>query len=102
MSAAECSLAEVRPQATASTSAKKYMNQDCEELRSQCLKEGKLFCDPHFPAAPESLGCNDLGPSSAKTKGLVWKRPGVSGFEFEKHLLVRTCEKTFFSVEKNV
>ncbi|KAG7315496.1 hypothetical protein KOW79_021584 [Hemibagrus wyckioides] len=57
-------------------SASKYLNQDYEVLRRQCLKGGKLFCDPYFPAAPESLGCNKLGPNSAKVKGLEWKRPG--------------------------
>ncbi|XP_058237597.1 calpain-2 catalytic subunit-like [Hemibagrus wyckioides] len=57
-------------------SASKYLNQDYEVLRDQCLKEGKLFCDPNFPAAPESLGWNEFGPNSAKTKGVEWKRPG--------------------------
>ncbi|KAK3509971.1 hypothetical protein QTP70_023790 [Hemibagrus guttatus] len=56
-------------------SASKYLNQDYEVLRHQCLREGKLFRDPHFPAASESLGCNELGPNSAKTKGVEWKRP---------------------------
>ncbi|KAG7462896.1 hypothetical protein MATL_G00189520 [Megalops atlanticus] len=27
-------------------------------------------------AAPESLGFNELGPRSSKTRGVVWKRPG--------------------------
>ncbi|KAG7315494.1 hypothetical protein KOW79_021582 [Hemibagrus wyckioides] len=57
-------------------SASKYLNQDYEVLRRQCLKEGKLFCDPCFPAASESLGYNELGPNSAKAKGVEWKRPG--------------------------
>ncbi|KAG7315495.1 hypothetical protein KOW79_021583 [Hemibagrus wyckioides] len=60
-------------------SASKYLNQDYEVLRDQCLKEGKLFCDPNFPAAPESLGWNEFGPNSAKTKGVEWKRPGYKG-----------------------
>ncbi|XP_047668426.1 calpain-2 catalytic subunit-like isoform X3 [Tachysurus fulvidraco] len=57
-------------------SVSKYLNQDYEVLRSQCLWEKKLFCDPHFPAAPESLGFNKLGPNSEKTEGVEWKRPG--------------------------
>ncbi|XP_027024421.1 calpain-1 catalytic subunit-like [Tachysurus fulvidraco] len=60
-------------------SVSKYLNQDYEVLRSQCLRENKIFRDPHFPAAPESLGFNVLGPNSAKTKGVEWKRPGYKG-----------------------
>uniref|UniRef100_A0A8C1YLC1 Calpain 2, (m/II) large subunit b n=1 Tax=Cyprinus carpio TaxID=7962 RepID=A0A8C1YLC1_CYPCA len=56
--------------------ATKYLNQDFEALRSQCLSRGTLFSDPSFPAAPESLGFKELGPSSYKTRGIVWKRPG--------------------------
>ncbi|KAI1897019.1 hypothetical protein AGOR_G00100890 [Albula goreensis] len=56
--------------------AVKYLNQDFEALRSQCLSRGGLFSDPTFPAAPESLGFNELGPSSYKTRGVQWKRPG--------------------------
>ncbi|GAA6096647.1 calpain-2 catalytic subunit-like isoform X1, partial [Tachysurus ichikawai] len=57
-------------------SVSKYLNQDYEVLWSQCLREKKLFCDPHFPAAPESLGFTELGPNADKTKGVEWKRPG--------------------------
>uniref|UniRef100_A0A8B9L024 Calpain 2, (m/II) large subunit b n=1 Tax=Astyanax mexicanus TaxID=7994 RepID=A0A8B9L024_ASTMX len=56
--------------------ANKYLNQDFEVLRSQCLGSGQLFCDPMFPAAPESLGFKELGPGSYKTRGVQWKRPG--------------------------
>uniref|UniRef100_A0A672R6W5 calpain-2 n=1 Tax=Sinocyclocheilus grahami TaxID=75366 RepID=A0A672R6W5_SINGR len=56
--------------------AVKYLNQNFESLRSECLSRGQLFCDPTFPAAPESLGFNELGPRSPKTRGVVWKRPG--------------------------
>ncbi|KAJ8392427.1 hypothetical protein AAFF_G00075520 [Aldrovandia affinis] len=56
--------------------AVKYMNQDFEALRSQCLSRGGLFTDPTFPAAPEALGFKELGPSSSKTRGVQWKRPG--------------------------
>ncbi|KAJ8384750.1 hypothetical protein AAFF_G00198360 [Aldrovandia affinis] len=62
----------------------KYLNQDFEALRGQCLSRGALFSDPTFPAAPESLGFNELGPRSSKTRGVQWKRPGelASGPEF--------------------
>lgn len=60
------------------TNAVKYLNQNFEGLRSECLSRGELFCDTMFPAAPESLGFNELGPRSPKTRGVVWKRPGVS------------------------
>ncbi|TSK67239.1 Calpain-1 catalytic subunit [Bagarius yarrelli] len=56
--------------------ANKYLNQDYEALRSECQSQGQLFCDPYFPAAPESLGFKELGPYSAKTRGVQWKRPG--------------------------
>ncbi|KAJ8248613.1 hypothetical protein GJAV_G00243870 [Gymnothorax javanicus] len=56
--------------------AVKYLNQDFETLRSQCLSRGALFSDPTFPAATESLGFNELGPRSSKTRGIQWKRPG--------------------------
>ncbi|CAB1344720.1 unnamed protein product [Coregonus sp. 'balchen'] len=56
--------------------AVKYLNQDFEALRAQCLSRGGLFSDPTFPAAPESLGFNELGPSLYKTKAVQWKRPG--------------------------
>ncbi|XP_051977572.1 calpain-2 catalytic subunit-like [Xyrauchen texanus] len=56
--------------------ATKYLNQNFEALRSQCRSNGTLFLDPTFPAAPESLGFKELGASSYKTRGIVWKRPG--------------------------
>ncbi|XP_001367815.3 calpain-2 catalytic subunit [Monodelphis domestica] len=55
--------------------AVKYLNQDYETLLSECLEEGKLFQDPHFPAIGSSLGFKELGPYSSKTQGIVWKRP---------------------------
>lgn len=54
-----------------------YLNQNFNALRAQCRSAGKLFCDPTFPAAPESLGFNELGPSSYKVRGVSWKRPTV-------------------------
>ncbi|XP_066510714.1 calpain-2 catalytic subunit-like [Hoplias malabaricus] len=50
----------------------KYLGQDFEELRRQCLRSGQLFCDPTFP---ESLGFNELGPNSANAREVQWKRP---------------------------
>ncbi|CAJ0956957.1 unnamed protein product [Ranitomeya imitator] len=59
----------------ANKTPKKYLNQDFEELRAQCLASGTLFEDPTFPAAWSSLGFKDLGPNSVKVQGLEWKRP---------------------------
>ncbi|XP_069811418.1 calpain-8-like [Dendropsophus ebraccatus] len=53
----------------------KYQNQDYEELRAQCLASKTLFKDDQFPACVSTLGFNELGPNSAKTVGIVWKRP---------------------------
>lgn len=53
----------------------KYLNQDYETLRNECLEAGALFQDPSFPALPSSLGYKELGPYSSKTRGIEWKRP---------------------------
>lgn len=58
--------------------ASKYLNQDFQSLRSECLRKGSIFTDCTFPAAPESLGFKELGPNTSKTRGVQWKRPGVS------------------------
>ncbi|XP_070772478.1 calpain-2 catalytic subunit-like [Enoplosus armatus] len=55
--------------------AVKFSHQDYETLRQQCLKSGRLFEDNCFPAERKSLGYNELGPYSSKTRGVVWKRP---------------------------
>ncbi|KAB0376843.1 hypothetical protein FD755_011287 [Muntiacus reevesi] len=55
--------------------AVKYLGQDFEALRRQCLDSGVLFKDPEFPACPSALGYKDLGPCSPQTQGVVWKRP---------------------------
>lgn len=55
----------------------KYLNQDYEALRDECLEAGTLFQDPSFPAIPSSLGFKELGPYSSKTQGIEWKRPTV-------------------------
>lgn len=57
--------------------AVRYLNQDFQTLRAQCLEEGVLFQDPAFPAGPSSLGFKELGPYSSKTRGIVWTRPPV-------------------------
>lgn len=57
--------------------ALKYLNQDYESLRARCFESGSLFQDDTFPALPSSLGFNELGPASYKTRGVDWMRPGV-------------------------
>uniref|UniRef100_A0A668S3R3 Calpain 8 n=1 Tax=Oreochromis aureus TaxID=47969 RepID=A0A668S3R3_OREAU len=52
-----------------------FNHQDFEQLRSECLQIGSLFCDPTFPADWNSLGYNQLGRYSSKTSGVEWKRP---------------------------
>ncbi len=87
MSGVASTLAKKRAQAAGfgtNASATKYLNQDFEALRSQCLSGGTLFSDSYFPAAPESLGFKELGPSSYKTRGISWKRPRVC---FQCHTL---------------
>lgn len=54
-----------------------YLNQDFQALKEECLMNGSLFQDPMFPAEPASLGFKELGPVSAKTRGVEWKRPTV-------------------------
>ncbi|KAJ8285131.1 hypothetical protein COCON_G00039810 [Conger conger] len=52
-----------------------FNRQDFLSLRDQCLRSGTLFCDDSFPAQPPSLGYNQFGQFSPKTRGMVWKRP---------------------------
>uniref|UniRef100_A0A8D0A983 Calpain 8 n=1 Tax=Sander lucioperca TaxID=283035 RepID=A0A8D0A983_SANLU len=52
-----------------------FNQQSFEQLQSECLQTGSLFCDPTFPAGWDSLGYNQLGRYSSKTKGVEWKRP---------------------------
>ncbi|XP_044301658.1 calpain-11 [Varanus komodoensis] len=56
-------------------SAVKYLGQDYETLKQECLESGRLFEDPHFPAVSSVLGFKELGPGSSKTRGVNWKRP---------------------------
>ncbi|GLD68695.1 calpain-1 catalytic subunit-like isoform X1, partial [Lates japonicus] len=55
--------------------AVRYLNQDFQALRDNCLENGSLFEDPMFPAEPASLGFKELAPFTAKTRGVEWKRP---------------------------
>ena len=57
--------------------AQKFLNQDYEALRQECLESGRLFEDPSFPAEPPSLGFKELAPNSSKTRGVKWMRPTV-------------------------
>ncbi len=43
------------------------------EIKAQCLREGRLFEDPDFPAVDTSIFY-----SRAPPRPFVWKRPGVS------------------------
>uniref|UniRef100_A0A3B4BH08 Uncharacterized protein n=1 Tax=Periophthalmus magnuspinnatus TaxID=409849 RepID=A0A3B4BH08_9GOBI len=55
--------------------AVKYLDQDYEFLKQTSLRRGLLFEDNKFPASQKSLGYNELGPYSSKTRDVVWKRP---------------------------
>uniref|UniRef100_UPI00358FD4E1 calpain-2 catalytic subunit-like n=1 Tax=Myxine glutinosa TaxID=7769 RepID=UPI00358FD4E1 len=52
-----------------------YCGQDYQKLKEECLRNGSLFEDDRFPAAPSSLGFKELGPHSSKTRGVQWVRP---------------------------
>ncbi|XP_044902628.1 calpain-12 isoform X1 [Felis catus] len=54
---------------------KPFRGQRYEAIRAACLDEGILFCDPYFPAGPDALGYDELGPDSEKAKGVEWLRP---------------------------
>ena len=62
--------------------AVKYLNQDFEALRRDCLGRGQLFTDDTFEAETSSLGYDELGPGSYKTRGITWRRPTVGGYRF--------------------
>lgn len=57
--------------------AVKFLGQDYEMLRAQCLQSRTLFEDSYFPTSATSLGFNELGPRSSKTQGVRWMRPSV-------------------------
>ncbi|XP_040260997.1 calpain-6 [Bufo bufo] len=50
---------------------RKLKNQDYWQLKNECKKTGKLFEDPEFPAADESLFYSRAPPHR-----IEWKRPG--------------------------
>lgn len=56
---------------------KPFRGQKYEAIRAACLDEGILFRDPYFPAGPDALGYDELGPDSEKAKGVTWMRPHV-------------------------
>ncbi|KAF3818195.1 hypothetical protein GH733_012503, partial [Mirounga leonina] len=56
---------------------KPFRGQRYEAIRTACLDEGILFQDPYFPAGPDALGHDELGPNSEKAKGVEWMRPHV-------------------------
>ncbi|NXY26303.1 CAN1 protein, partial [Atrichornis clamosus] len=55
--------------------AVRYQGQDFGLLAEECRRSGTLFRDPAFPPAAASLGFRELGPGTAKTHGVQWKRP---------------------------
>ncbi|XP_056136972.1 calpain-8 [Lampris incognitus] len=55
--------------------ASPFLQQDFQRLRTAGLDSGTLFCDASFPADWNSLGYNQLGRYSSKTRGVEWKRP---------------------------
>ncbi|XP_030609289.1 calpain-1 catalytic subunit [Archocentrus centrarchus] len=55
--------------------AVKFLGQDYDTLKAQCLQSGRLFEDSLFPCAASSLGFNELGPRSSKIYGVRWMRP---------------------------
>lgn len=57
--------------------ALKFLNQDYEALKQECLESGCLFEDSCFPPEPPSLGFKELAPHSSKTQGVEWMRPTV-------------------------
>ncbi|CAK6976567.1 calpain-1 catalytic subunit [Scomber scombrus] len=55
--------------------AVKFLGQDYESLKAQCLQSGRVFEDNLFPCAASSLGFKELGAKSSKTYGVRWMRP---------------------------
>uniref|UniRef100_A0A8C3Q088 Calpain 1 n=1 Tax=Chrysolophus pictus TaxID=9089 RepID=A0A8C3Q088_CHRPC len=55
--------------------AVRFHGQDYAALRDGCLRSGSLFRDEAFPPSASSLGFQELGPGSSKTRGVTWKRP---------------------------
>lgn len=57
--------------------AVKFLSQDYEALKRECLECGRLFQDDTFEANTSALGFNELGPNSSKVRGVEWMRPKV-------------------------
>lgn len=57
--------------------AVKYLDQDYEALKQQCLESGTLFEDDKFDATIDSLGFDEFGPNSYKVQSVEWRRPTV-------------------------
>ncbi|KAF7697218.1 calpain-1 catalytic subunit [Silurus meridionalis] len=72
--------------------ALKFYGQDFESLRASCLQSRRLYEDETFPAKPSSLGFKELGPGSAKTKGVCWMRP--TEFCTDPHFIVDGATRT--------
>lgn len=73
--------------------AVKFLGQDYDSLRAQCLQSGRLFEDNLFPAAATSLGFKELGPKSPKIYGVRWMRPTVrnGGEGLRSPIRVKMC-----------
>ncbi|XP_055001415.1 calpain-12 [Sorex araneus] len=71
---------------------KLFRGQSYEAIRATCLQEGILFRDPYFPAGPEALGHDLLGPDSERAKGVEWKRPHE--FCAEPHFICEDVSRT--------
>lgn len=52
---------------------KLFKNQKYQELKQECIRDGRLFCDPTFLPENDSLFYNRLLPGK-----VVWKRPQVT------------------------
>ncbi|KAJ8276181.1 hypothetical protein COCON_G00079330 [Conger conger] len=55
--------------------AMKFLGQDFESLKAECLRNHCLFQDEAFPPQASSLGFKELGPRSPKIQGVGWMRP---------------------------
>ncbi|KAL2094833.1 hypothetical protein ACEWY4_009552 [Coilia grayii] len=70
----------------------KFLGQDFETLRAQCLHSKRLFEDNYFPAKQSSLGFKELGSNSAKAQGVRWMRP--TEFCSDPHFIVDGATRT--------
>lgn len=62
----------------------KFRDQDYKTLLEECLKIGKLFADPAFPAEQKSIGMpEDPDPK----KAIKWQRPKVYACYSINHIM---------------